>query len=222
MSEATEYVIGTEVVCSDGACGELRRVVIDPVARAITHLVVEPKHRKGCGHLVPIGLVTAADETEIRLQSDLHEFHLLEDAEESEYISGASGEWNYEQNEMLSLPYAAGLGAAGIGSMGTGLGKTGSGPHAFIEDKVPVGEVDIRRGDSVHATDGEIGHVAGLVIDPADHHVTHVLLDEGHLWGAKRVAIPIGAVTKVDFGVRVTLSKDEVKDLPPVELAQLD
>ena len=114
---------------------------------------------------------------------------------------------------MLSLPYSAGLGAAGIGSMGTGLGKTGSGPHAFIEDKVPVGEVDIRRGDSVHATDGEIGHVAGLVIDPADHHVTHVLLDEGHLWGAKRVAIPIGVVTKVDVGVRVTL--DQGRDQGP-------
>ncbi len=221
MSPATEYVIGTPVVCSDGACGALRRVVIDPVARAITHLVVEPEHRKGCGHLVPIDLVSAAGETEIRLTSSLHEFHLLEDAEESEYISGAAGDWNYEQDAMLSLPYSAGLGSAGIGSMGTGLGKTGSGPHAFIEDKVPVGEVDIRRGDSVHATDGEIGHVAGLVIDPADHHVTHVLLDEGHLWGAKRVAIPIGVVTKVDVGVRVTLTKDEVKDLPPVELGEL-
>ncbi|HWK19065.1 MAG TPA: hypothetical protein VNR66_16590 [Solirubrobacteraceae bacterium] len=219
MSEAVEYVIGAEVVCSDGTCGELRRVVIDPVARAITHLVVEPKHRKGCGHLVPIDLVAAAGESEIRLKSTLHDFHLIEDAEESEYISGATGDWNYEQDQMLSMPYSAGLGAAGIGSMGSGLGKTGSGPHAFIEDKVPVGEVDIRRGDSVHATDGEIGHVAGLITDPADHHVTHVLLDEGHLWGAKRVAIPIGVVTKVDVGVRVTLSKNEIKDLPPVELA---
>jgi len=36
------------------------------------------------------------------------------------------------------------------------------------------------------------------------------------------VAIPIGVVTKVDVGVRVTLTKDEVKDLPPVELAELD
>jgi hypothetical protein len=39
-----------------------------------------------------------------------------------------------------------------------------------------------------------------LVIDPSDHRVTHVLLDEGHLWGEKRVAIPIGAVTRVDDG----------------------
>ena len=35
-----EYIIGAEVTCSDGVCGELRRVVIDPVARVLPHLVV--------------------------------------------------------------------------------------------------------------------------------------------------------------------------------------
>ena len=41
--------------------------------------------------------------------------------------------------------------------------------------------------------DGPIGRVQGLVVDPTDHHVTHVLLAKGHLWGEKEVAIPIGA-----------------------------
>jgi sporulation protein YlmC with PRC-barrel domain len=74
----------------------------------------------------------------------------------------------------------------------------------------------------VHAKDGAIGRVQGLVIDPADHHVTHVRLDEGHLWGQKRVAIPINAVRSVDDGVRLSLTKDEVRDLPPVDLDHLD
>ena len=80
------------------------------------------------------------------------------------------------------------------------------------------------RGDPVVAKDGPIGRVQGLVIDPADHHVTHVLLDEGHLWGAKRVAIPIGAVAEVNDadGVCVSLTKDEVRDLPPVDLEEPD
>jgi hypothetical protein len=96
----------------------------------------------------------------------------------------------------------------------------GRGAHhpTVTQDRVPVGEVEIRRGDHVHATDGNIGRVGGLIIDPGDHHVTHVLLDEGHLWGAKQVAIPIGAVTRVDGGVRVKLTKDELRDLPPVDL----
>jgi sporulation protein YlmC with PRC-barrel domain len=83
---------------------------------------------------------------------------------------------------------------------------------------VPVGEVEVRRGDHVHATDGSIGRVQGLVVDPGDHHMTHVLLDEGHLWGKKEVAIPIGAVQSVEDGVRLNLTKDEVRELPAVEL----
>ena len=65
----------------------------------------------------------------------------------------------------------------------------------------------------------DIGRVQGLVIDPQDHHVTHMLLEEGHLWGKKEIAIPIGAVEDMAAdGVRLNLTKDEVRDLPPVDL----
>ena len=99
------------------------------------------------------------------------------------------------------------------------MGGAGMGPQAVTFDRVPAGEVAVRRGEHVHAADGPIGRVRGLVIDPGDHHVTHVLLDEGHLWGKKEVAIPIGAVTGLSDGVRLSLSRDEVRDLPPVGLA---
>ena len=46
MTEAAQFIIGSQVVCDDGVCGELRRVVIDPVGRAITHLVVEPTAKR--------------------------------------------------------------------------------------------------------------------------------------------------------------------------------
>ena len=72
----------------------------------------------------------------------------------------------------------------------------------IITDTLPVGEIGIRKGQQVHATDGEIGRVQGLVIDRATHHVTHVLLQEGHLWGKKEVAIPIGAVKGIAEGIQ--------------------
>ena len=58
----------------------------------------------------------------------------------------------------------------------------------------------------------------GLVVDPRNHHVTHVLLQEGHLWGRKEVSIPIGAVTGTEDGIRLNLTKDDVRDLPPVHI----
>jgi hypothetical protein len=85
-------------------------------------------------------------------------------------------------------------------------------------DSVPVGEVQVRRGEHVHATDGDIGQVEGLIIDPDNHQVTHVLLQEGHLWGHKDVAIPIEAVTRVEAGIRLNLSKRQVEDLPSVAI----
>ena len=211
-SESTEFTIGSEVVCSDGECGELARVVVDPIARAVTHLIVEPRHRRGLGRLVPVGLVDSAAE-EIRLRCSRSEFRDLDDVEETKFLPGVSGDWGYGQGQVLSQPYF------GLGVSGIGMGGIGEGPQAVTYDRIPAGEVEVRRGDRVHATDGPIGAVRGLVIDPADHHVTHVLLDEGHLWGRRRVAIPIGAVEGVTDGVRLRLTKHQVRDLPPVELA---
>jgi sporulation protein YlmC with PRC-barrel domain len=220
-TEATEFIIGTEVVGNDGALGELKRVVIDPIARSITHLVVEPPHRQGSGHLVPVELVVSAAADEIRLRCSASEFAQLDEAEEIQFYPGANGAWNYQQSEMLTMPFYPLMGM-GTG-MGMGMGGTamGAGPQAIISDIVPAGEVEVRRGEHVHATDGAIGRVQGLVVDPSDHSVTHVLLDEGHLWGKKRVAIPISAVTRVDDGVHIALSKQEIEDLPAVEVGDL-
>jgi len=211
-----QYTIGAEVTCSDGVCGELSRVVIDPVARVLTHLVVEPKHRRGQGRLVPIDLVDATAE-QICLRCGKAELDTLEEAEETHFLSEEAGErMGYGAGQTLAWPYY-GLGG-GMGGMGMG-GMTNT-PMIIIEDRVPAGEVEVRRGEHVHATDGDIGHVQGLVIDPEDHHVTHVLLRKGHLWGEREIAIPIGAVKDVAAdGVRLNLTKDEVRGLPPVDLA---
>jgi len=216
MSATTEFTIGSDVSCSDGDCGRLSRVVVDPVARALTHLVVDPKNGPGIGRLVPIDLVESTDQT-IRLRCATVEFDALEQAEESQFLPGADGSWGYGEGQIVSWPYY-GLGMGGMGMGGMGLGNVNAGPQVITRDRVPIGEVEVRRGEHVHATDGDIGRVRGLVVDSADHHVTHVLLDEGHLWGKKELAIPLGAVTGVEDGVRLSLTKDEVAGLPPVEL----
>jgi hypothetical protein len=70
----------------------------------------------------------------------------------------------------------------------------------------------------VHASDGFIGSVAGLIVDAADRHATHVLLAEGHLWGRKQIAIPTGAMTRRDQEFCVDLTKEQIEALPPARL----
>jgi hypothetical protein len=56
MAQATESAIGATASCSDGVCGEASRMTVDPAARTVTHLVIEPKHRREPGRLVPCHL----------------------------------------------------------------------------------------------------------------------------------------------------------------------
>jgi len=208
-----EFAIGAEVSCSDGDCGKVSRVVVDPVARAVTHLVVEPKHRQGLGRLVPLDIIDASA-GEVRLSCTMAAFEQLDSAEETQFIPGSSGYAAYGPEQVLSWPY---YGLGGATGMADGLGAETAGVSQTVTyDKIPLGEVGVRRGEHVHATDGAIGRVQGLVIDPRDRHVTHVLLQEGHLWGRKEVAVPISAVTNVEDGIQLSITKQDVQDLPPV------
>jgi len=205
----TQFTIGARAYCSDGFCGEVRRVVVDPAARAVTHLVIEPKHRREPGRLVPVGLV-ATTTGEIRLGCTIAEFDKLDLAEETETVEGVDYAGGYgSAGAVQGYGYASGMG------VGMGLGHRS---RTVTHDAVPLGETEISRGDHVHATDGEIGLVQGFVVDPGDHHVTHVLLQEGHLWGRKEVAIPISAVTGVDDGIRLSITKQQVEDLPRADI----
>ena len=207
MTEEVKYVIGAEASCTDGTCGEVTRIVIDPVGQEITHLVVEPKHRRGLGRHVPLDLVDATG-GEVRLGCTLAGFDELDRAEETEFLPGSTGFADYGSGEVMSWPYY------GVGANMTEVSK------AITYDAVPLGEVEVRRGEEVHATDGPVGKVQGLTMDRQNRHVTHVLLQEGHLWGRRQVAVPIGAVVGTDDGIRLNLSKHDVEALPPVEVDQ--
>ena len=204
---AERFRIGTGVVARDGKCGQLARVVVDPVAQALTHLVVAPKHHPGLGRLVPVELVEAVDSDQVRLRCSTARFHELDDAEDIQLLPADTEAPGYG-SQALTWPY-----------YGLGMPLSGGHHEAILTDRVPVGEVEVRRGDPVHARDGWIGSVQGLVIDPKDHHVTHVLLQEGHLWGRKQVAIPIGGTSRVGEEIRLELTKRQVQELPPVELS---
>jgi sporulation protein YlmC with PRC-barrel domain len=212
MADAVPFTIGSEASCTDGPCGRVTRVVVDPARRELTHLVIEPAHRQGLGRLVPLDLVQDSA-PEVHLGCTTAEFENLPLAEETDFLPGGSGYADYAAHESYYWPYY-GLGAGVAPELANASG-------IVTHDSLPVGEVGVRRGEPVHAADGEIGRVEGLVMEPAQHHVTHVLLQEGHLWGRKEVAIPIGAVTKMDDGISISLTKREVEDLPPVDARHL-
>jgi sporulation protein YlmC with PRC-barrel domain len=213
MAEA-EFTIGAEASCSDGFCGKVTRLIVDPAARTVTHLVIERKHHGGePGRLVPVRLVDTTT-GDIRLRCTIAEFGELDPAEETDVVVNAG----YRQDGSVPgyvIDGGIGVGGPGYG-LGVGMGR-GEATPIVVHNVVPAGETDLRRGEHVHALDGEIGRVKGFLVDPGDRHVTHVLLQEGHLWGRKEVSIPVSAVTAVDNGIRLSLTKKQVEDLPAAE-----
>ena len=196
MAGETEFAMGAEASCADGPGGKVTRVIIDPASGTVTHLVIEPKNWLGAaGRIVPLDLVEAATADGIRLRCTVEEFGRLEAAEETEVLDGVAG-------------------GLGLGGLYSPMGLP-SPVQAIVEDVVPLGEADISRGEPVHAVDGPIGRVEGVRVDPDDHRVTHVLLQEGHLWGRREVVIPASAVTKVENGIWLNLTKEQVEGLPP-------
>jgi hypothetical protein len=195
---AAQFTIGADVSCTDGACGEVARVVVDPAVPAVTHLAVDRQYQ---GRLVPLGLVDAAT-GEIRLRCTVAEFDNLQPADTTVLPQERFEEPRWD---VLGVAHRARLSPTSL--------------PPVTSEALPFGEVAVRGGEHIHATDGDIGQVRGLVIDSASHQVTHVLLREGHVFGRKEVAIPIGAVTGVGAdGIRLNLTKQQVQGLPPADI----
>ena len=210
-----EFVMGARVICSDGYCGEVKRTILDPAARTVTHLVVGPGHSKSEERLVPLDLAEEVD-GEIRLSCTLAQFGQLEPAEDVRLAEGVDYEGGYGTGSVQGYGDVGGMGVGASSSgapIGMGLGHR---QPLLIEHSVPMGESEVERHEPVHASDGEIGKVEGFVVDRESHQVTHVLLQEGHLWGHKEVAIPISAVESVEAGIRLNLTKKQVEALPPI------
>ena len=212
MAQTMPFRIGADASCTDRACGQVSRIIVNPVTREVTHLVVDPEHRHGPGRLVPVDLVEAAT-GQIRLRCTLAEFQTLRPAEETESVPDLDPTGHAHQEARKR--YRLGLGVVWP-VRDPGEPKA---PQQVAVDSVPFGEVEVHRELTVCATDGDIGQVQGLVVESGGHHVTHVLLQEGPVWGRKEVAIPIGSVTKIGtLLIHLSLTKHQVKDLPPVDI----
>jgi sporulation protein YlmC with PRC-barrel domain len=220
MARKMPFRIGADVSCSDGACGHVSRIIVNPDAREVTHLAVDQKHRNGPDRLVPVDLVDATT-GELRLGCTLAGFRALQPAQETEVVPDLdpTGHQHSPPPGVKFLPMSPGALLSPVAWRGNrGRGRPPA-PQEVTVNSVPSGAVDIRRELTVCATDGEIGQVQGLVVEPGGHHVTHVLLQAGPRWGGKEVAIPIGAVTKIGtLLIRLGLTKHQVKHLPSVDI----
>jgi hypothetical protein len=208
MAGLTPYLIGAGARCHDGACGQLSRVVIDPATLTVTHLVVDPGDPNQPGRLVPLDLLDDAPGG-ISLRCTATEFFQLARAESTQSPPRAV------KPGLFRLGGQSGRRIVGP----LGFAVKVPGPQTFTYDVLPAGKVALRGDDPVHALDGAIGHVTGVLMDAGSRQVAYVLMHSGGPLG-KSTAVPVSAVTRIDTGIQLGISKHDVRRLPPVDLQQ--
>src|SRR5215211_6101784 len=130
----------------DEVVGELADVIIDPVDKRVTHLVVKQHHEHGESRLVAIDLaVPDEDEDEISLSCAADEVLQLPNIDDFAYLRlgepvVSDPDWDVGVTNVLALPYYdSALGPAGALDENVGV----------FYDRIPKGEVEIRRSSSV-------------------------------------------------------------------------
>jgi sporulation protein YlmC with PRC-barrel domain len=196
--EKMKLELGTSIRCADGATRELVDVVIDSSSSRVTHLVIRPAQHAEDARLVPISLASRAEdgESEISLNcgaADLerfdpvHKFEILRAGERP----NEDPKWDVGVEDIVVAPNYA---PTAFGDYGGSLDSD----VTISYDKVPKGEIELRHASSVYSADGHhLGSVDAVVVDDGDR-LTHLLLERGHLWWKREVALPAEAISKFE------------------------
>jgi sporulation protein YlmC with PRC-barrel domain len=202
--------VNATVYCSDGVCGKTIRVIIDPIKKKLTHIVVQGKGLEaGVTQLVPIEKVKESTADEVHLTCSHEEFLLLDSYYEYDYLPGDDDLLDYDQSDFLIHPYVL---------PNFEYGYEYEPLYAKIA-RVPHGELGVRRGAKVHAVDGEVGKVDEFLVSPDDHLISHLVLREGHFLGKKLITIPVSEISRVkEDQVFLKLDKQAISQLPSIPL----
>lgn len=199
--------LGGKVQCTDGPFGDLADVVVDPIARRVTHLVVQPHKHHERARLVPVERASAAGDG-IALDCSVADVEALDPVHESAYLRvgefpAADPDWEIGTEDVLALPVYQEM-----DGMGTVIDPDA---HVIVNyDRIPKHEVEVRRSSSVVSEDGHhLGHVEGFLVGTGE--IADIVLERGHLWGHREVVIPAAAIASVENDrVTLSLTKDAV------------
>jgi sporulation protein YlmC with PRC-barrel domain len=196
--------VDVDVKCAGELCGRSKYLVVNPVKDRITHLVVAEKDYPHIERLVPVDQIIESKPDEINLRCTQNKLFQMESFVETDFIGGDRLEPTLPYNATYQFwPY-------------TMYEAT---PMPIEREKIPAGEILIRRGTMVEATDGSVGRVDEFLVDPRNDSISHLVLREGHLWGEKDVTIPISEVEMITGDtVKLKLSKKEVGQLPSIQV----
>jgi hypothetical protein len=195
--------IKAEVHCSDGAAGRSTYIIGNPITRQVTHLVVQSFLPSFQEYLVPVDQVEETTNDRIKLKCTRDDLNRMGPFLYDEYIPA-------DFPGYLSWPYVL--------PARSGANRVGQEVLTFTtvtHQNIPEGELALRRGARVEATDGYVGQVDALLINSNNMQVTHLVLLERYILQKREITIPVSQIDHIDQGtVYLKLDRQSVEDLP--------
>ncbi|MBI5957752.1 MAG: DUF2171 domain-containing protein [Chloroflexi bacterium] len=174
--------------------GKIDRVVIDPITKELTHVIV----RKGAlfvqDKVVPISLIDQTREDHVTLRGDMSDYESLADFEERHFIV-----LDNEEAPTFSLEHAQPMYWYPSG-IGTGFSPYIPQKPYFVETRrnIPEQTVAVKEGAKVISVDGKhVGDIEHLFVDSETDRVTTFLVSKGFFL-KEHLFIPIAWVA--EFG----------------------
>jgi hypothetical protein len=209
--------LGAEVRCTDGHCGKLTRIVVDRASRKVTHLIVREPTFTGVEKTVPgdnlvdgppgpIRLALSMDQLAGMPAFSYHDTQALLEGEgrppysDPQYGFKGGSSWEFAHPDPATGDHAPG---------GT--------PEAPNDD-ITAGELAVDDRARVNATDGNIGLLHEIVVDPGTREVTHIIAREHQLLGNRDRKIPVANIERAHGGtIYLALSAKQARSLPNVD-----
>ena len=200
--------INANVVCRDGAVGKSSHIIVDLVTEQVSHFVVKTDHDSK-QFVVPLDKIRDSDRTVILLDCHKEDVYQLPLFNES-FFKGYDA---YDSAPPLPSP-----GVAASYTLYQPYREAESGTHSATRES-SWARLAVNKGASVYATDGEVGKIDELVIDPETHRVTHLVLRQHFLLNKWIVTIPVLDIERADKdSVFLNIDKAAIEALPAVAL----
>jgi osmotically-inducible protein OsmY/sporulation protein YlmC with PRC-barrel domain len=213
-----DFKIGAPVLTDEGEVGRLKYIVVDSAAEMVTHLIVERGRLLRRDIVVPVGWVEHADAQGIRLNAKMIELEALPEYREVEFWAP----------DPTARP-VAGHPPVNIRYWISPYSTIPTPRSTWVLHRVRLGvgqeEILIKRGLPVYTADGDrVGTVDHLLVDPAKHRVTHLVVHRGRWFSqGEDYLVSIDDVTTAsDYGICLRLRRDEIGQLPRYQPAASD
>jgi uncharacterized membrane protein len=188
--------LGAQVACIDGYGGSMTGLIVDPLARRLTHIVVRDYTVPAVDHLVSLAQVAGTTEDRVRLGCSRDTLAALDPFADERYIRSEASYYMpiyaidpFMEFEAEHIP--------------------------LVTEQIPPGELAIQDGAQILASDGPVGEVSAFVVKNGSGAISAIVVRVGDGPTSREHTISIAEVEQIGSRtLSLTLAREQVARLP--------